>query len=81
MQFGVESALVGVAGGALGLLVAQFGLWSIRQRPDGYAQLARMSGAMLFATVVLAIVASVVAGLLPAWRACRVPPALHLKAQ
>ncbi|HET7562588.1 MAG TPA: ABC transporter permease [Rhodanobacteraceae bacterium] len=79
MQFGVESALIGVAGGLLGIGIAQLGLWSIRQRPDGYAQLAQMNVSMLLTTVVLAIVASVLAGLLPAWRACLVPPALQLK--
>jgi putative ABC transport system permease protein len=78
-QLGVESALIGVAGGALGLLVAQFGLWSIRQRPDDYAHLAQMDVPMLLGTLALAIAASVLAGLLPAWRACRVAPALQLK--
>jgi putative ABC transport system permease protein len=78
-QFGIESALIGVAGGLLGLGIAQLGLWSIRQRPDDYAHLASMDPAMLVGTVLLAIAASVVAGLLPAWRACRVPPALQLK--
>ena len=79
VQLGVESALVGVAGGVLGLLIAQVGLWSVRQRPDDYAQLARMDPGMLLGTLVLAIAASVLAGLLPAWRACRVPPALQMK--
>lgn len=80
-QLGVESLLIGAAGGMLGLLIAQFGLWSIRQRPDGYAHLAQMDVSMLVGTVVLAVIASVLAGLLPAWRACRVAPALHLKVQ
>jgi putative ABC transport system permease protein len=79
MQFGVESALIGVGGGLVGLGLAQLGLWSIRQRPEGYAQLAHMDASLLLVTVVLAIVASVLAGLLPAWRACLVPPALQLK--
>jgi len=79
VQFGIESALVGVAGGLLGLGISQIGLWSIRQRPDDYAHLASMDPSMLVVTVVLAIVASVLAGMLPAWRACRVPPALQLK--
>jgi putative ABC transport system permease protein len=79
VQFGIESALVGVVGGLLGLGIAQIGLWSIRQRPDDYAHLASMDPSMLVGTVVLAIVASVLAGMLPAWRACRVPPALQLK--
>ncbi|HEX5959740.1 MAG TPA: ABC transporter permease [Rhodanobacteraceae bacterium] len=78
-QFGVESAAIGVAGGLLGLVIAEIGLWSVRQRPDGYAHLANMDISMLVGTVVLAIVASVLAGLLPAWRACRVPPAMNLK--
>ncbi|HKZ11153.1 MAG TPA: ABC transporter permease [Rhodanobacteraceae bacterium] len=79
VQFGIESALVGVAGGLLGLGIAQIGLWSIRQRPDDYAHLASMDPSMLIGTVLLAIFASVLAGMLPAWRACRVPPALQLK--
>ncbi|HWG10445.1 MAG TPA: ABC transporter permease [Rhodanobacteraceae bacterium] len=79
VQLGIESALIGVAGGALGLLVAQLGLWSIRQRPDDYAHLAQMDVPMLLGTLALAVAASVLAGLLPAWRACRVAPALQLK--
>lgn len=78
VQFGMDSAAVGVAGGLLGLLIAQIGLWSIRERPDGYAQLAHMDLSMLACTVALAIIASVLAGVLPALRACKVPPALHL---
>lgn len=80
-QFGVESGVIGVTGGVLGLVIAQIGLWSVRQRPDGYAHLAQMDLSMLISTVLLAIVASVFAGLLPAWRACQVPPALQLKSQ
>ncbi|KRE88592.1 ABC transporter ATP-binding protein [Frateuria sp. Soil773] len=80
LQLGVESAVIGVAGGVLGLAIAQLGLWSVRQRPDDYAQLAQMDVPMLLGTFVLAIVASVLAGLLPALRVCRVAPALQLKA-
>jgi putative ABC transport system permease protein len=79
MQLGIESAMVGVAGGVLGLLIAQLGLWSVRRRPDDYAQLAQMDTSMLLGTVALAVGASVLAGLLPAWRACRVQPAMQLK--
>lgn len=78
-QFGVESAVIGIAGGVLGLAIAQLGLWSVRQRADEYARLAHMDASMLFGTLALAVIASVLAGLLPAWRACRVPPALQLK--
>jgi len=79
VQFGIESALIGLAGGALGLGVAEIGLWSIRQRPDDYAHMAQMDPSMLLGTFLLAVLASVLAGLLPAWRACRVAPALQLK--
>lgn len=80
LQFGIESAVIGLAGGVLGLGIAQLGLWSVRRRPDEYAHLAQMDGSMLIGTLVLAVLASVLAGLLPAWRACRVAPALQLKA-
>jgi len=79
VQLGIESALIGAAGGVLGLAIAQLGLWSIRQRPDDYARLAQMDVSMLLGTLALAVVASLLAGLLPAWRACHVPPALQLK--
>ncbi|WP_114239756.1 ABC transporter permease [Dyella sp. C9] len=81
LQLGVESSVIGLAGGLLGLLVALLGLWSVRQRPDGYAQLAHMDAGMLLATFALAVLAGVLAGLLPAWRACRIAPALQLKTQ
>jgi putative ABC transport system permease protein len=81
LQLGVESCVIGFAGGVLGLGIACVGLWSIRQRPDGYAQLAQMDISMLLGTFVLALFASVLAGLLPAWRACCIPPALQLKTQ
>jgi putative ABC transport system permease protein len=79
LQLGIESALIGLAGGLLGLLIAQLGLWEVRQRPDDYAHLVQMDVPMLLGTFALAIAASVMAGLLPAWRACRVVPALQLK--
>jgi putative ABC transport system permease protein len=79
LQLGMESAVIGLAGGMLGLAVAQLGLWSVRRRPDDYAQLATMDTSMLVGTFALAVAASVLAGLLPAWRACRVAPAMQLK--
>jgi putative ABC transport system permease protein len=81
LQLGVESSVIGLTGGVLGLVLAELGLWSVRQRPDGYAQLAQMDLAMLAGTFALAVLASVLAGLLPAWRACRITPALQLKTQ
>ena len=78
-QFMVEAAVVGLAGGVLGLLFAELGLWGIRQQPAQYASLAHLDLAMFLFTFVVALAASLVAGLLPAWRACVVAPAPQLK--
>ncbi|QJD68931.1 FtsX-like permease family protein [Xanthomonas campestris pv. badrii] len=77
----VEAATIGLAGGILGLGLAMLGLWGVRQQPAQYADLATLDPTMLLATFALALIASVVAGLLPAWRACTIPPAIQLKAQ
>jgi putative ABC transport system permease protein len=79
VQFGIEAILIGVAGGALGIAIAELGLWSVRQRPDDYARIAQMDVQMLMATVLLAIAAALLAGLLPAWRASRISPAIQIK--
>jgi putative ABC transport system permease protein len=78
-QFMVEAALIGLAGGLLGLLFAELGLWAIRHQPAQYAALARLDVAMFVFTFVVAVLASLLAGLLPAWRACVVAPAPQLK--
>lgn len=80
-QFLVEAGMIGLVGGLAGLALAWLGLWAVRQQPAGYAELAHMDLPMLLTTFVLAIVASVLAGLLPAWRAMQVTPAIQLKSQ
>jgi putative ABC transport system permease protein len=77
----VEAGAVGLAGGILGLGLAWLGLWAVRQQPASYAELAHLDPVMLVTTFVLAIVASLLAGLLPAWSACQVAPAIQLKSQ
>ena len=78
-QLLIESGMIGLVGGVGGLLLALLGLWVVRRRAESYAALAQLDPQMLLATFVLAIVATLVAGLLPAWRACQVAPALQLK--
>jgi putative ABC transport system permease protein len=78
-QFMVESGMVGIAGGVLGLIFAELGLWAIRHQPAEYAKLAHLDVSMFFATFAIALIASLIAGLLPAWRACVVAPAPQLK--
>ena len=79
MQLLMESGVIGIAGGLGGLLLAYFGLWLVRQQPANYAPLAHLDGAMLAMTLVLAVVVSLLAGALPAWRACQITPALQLR--
>lgn len=79
-QFMVEAAIVGLAGGVIGLGMAELGLWGIRHQPAEYAALAHLDLGMFAFTFVVALVASLLAGVLPAWRACAVAPAPQLKA-
>ncbi|MET1023028.1 MAG: FtsX-like permease family protein, partial [Pseudoxanthomonas sp.] len=80
-QYLVESGIVGLSGGALGLLLALLGLAVVRLQPADYASLAHMDAPMLLATFVLALLSSLLAGALPAWRAMQVTPAIQLKSQ
>ncbi|WP_266170803.1 ABC transporter permease [Dyella subtropica] len=78
-QLLIESGVIGLVGGVGGLLLALLGLWLVRRQPAAYAALAHLDLAMLVATFLLALGASLLAGLLPAWRACQIAPALQLK--
>ena len=77
----VEAGTVGLAGGIAGLALAWLGLWAVRQQPASYAELAHLDPWMLLMTFALAVAASVLAGLVPAWQAMQVTPAMQLKSQ
>lgn len=77
----VEAGTIGVAGGIAGVGLALLGLWAVRQQPVDYAALAHMDAPMLLATLAMALGASLLAGVLPAWRAMQVTPAIQLKSQ
>ncbi len=81
LQYLIEAGVIGVAGGVLGLGLAWLGLWAVRQQPTDYADLAHLNGTMLLMTFALSLIASLIAGLLPAWRACLIAPAIQLKSQ
>jgi len=78
----VESACIGVVGGVLGILLTLGGLSLIRQLQQGYMdRIASMDWLMMLAAIGLAILASLLAGLYPAWRISRTNPSIYLKTQ
>ncbi len=78
-QFLIESGVVGLTGGFLGLLLTGLGLLAVRALYTQYKSVAQLDWSMVVATILLAIVSAVLAGLYPTWRACRVQPAAQLK--
>jgi putative ABC transport system permease protein len=73
--------VVGLAGGVLGLLLAFGALALIGMQSKQMTAVAHMDWIMLAFTFVTSIVAAMLAGLLPTWRACQVTPAIQLKSQ
>lgn len=81
-QFTVESALIGVVGGVFGIGLTWLGLRGLELLfGDIVDNLVQLDWVMVASAVLLAIVASILAGLYPALRACNVQPAGQLKAQ
>jgi putative ABC transport system permease protein len=74
-----EAGVIGLLGGALGLLLTVLGLWLMRRQPVEYADLVTLNVPMFLLTFVLALVTALFAGAFPALRASRIPPALQLK--
>ncbi len=75
----VEAGLIGLLGGAGGLLLTLLGLWLVRSQPIEYADLVHLDTTMFLITFALAVAASLLAGVLPALRASRMAPSLQLK--
>lgn len=79
-QYLVEAGAVGLAGGVLGLLFTAAGVAGVGVlfRPQ-IAKLAHLDLSLVGLTLLLAIVATVLAAFYPAWRAAHVQPAWQLK--
>ncbi|MGH8126086.1 MAG: ABC transporter permease [Rhodanobacteraceae bacterium] len=79
-QFMIEAGMVGLAGGVLGLVLTWLGIaggdWVL---PRDIARLAHLDVSLLFITLGVAIVATMLAGLYPTMRAASVQPAWQLK--
>jgi len=89
VQHLVEVAMVSALGALLGLLLAILGLAAVHHmysaahlgRPGGYQELTHFDAVGVLWAIVLAIAATLAAGLYPAWRVGRLPPAAYLKSQ
>jgi len=78
----IETGVVGLAGGILGLLLTALGLWAARSLlTKEFVALAHLDWADTGLAVLLAVGATLLAGLYPTWRAAHVQPAWQLKAQ
>jgi putative ABC transport system permease protein len=76
----IETALVGIAGGLLGLLLTDLGLGLLRSLVSEESRsVLHLDAVDVGLALILAVVATVVAGVYPTWRAARIQPALQLK--
>ena len=80
-QYLTEAGVIGLVGAAVGVGLTFAALAFIRSFDEDIALITRVDGSMLATAIVLSIAASLLAGLLPTWRACQVVPALQLKSQ
>ncbi|HME38720.1 MAG TPA: ABC transporter permease [Steroidobacteraceae bacterium] len=78
----IETGVVGLAGGLCGLILTALGLWAARSLlAKEFVALAHLDWVDTGMAVLLAVAATVLAGLYPTWRAAHVQPAWQLKAQ
>ncbi|GAA6170643.1 ABC transporter permease [Colwellia sp. KU-HH00111] len=77
----VEVGVLGLIGGLLGLVFAYLGLTLLKNNFDGFDFVATMDMTMFFAAPVIAVSATVLAGIYPAWRVCTTLPSIYLKTQ
>jgi putative ABC transport system permease protein len=79
-QFLVEASVVGAAGGVLGVLLTGLGMYGTGLVfAPAIAKLAQLDLPLVGLTLLVAVVAIVLAALYPTWRAARVQPAWQLK--
>ncbi len=77
----IEVGTLGAAGGLAGLGLAWLSLKGIQQLFPGFEHLARLDLTLAGIAIISAVLATIVAGLYPAWRVCRVAPGAYLRLQ
>lgn len=79
-QYLIEAGTVGLAGGVLGLLFTAGGVAGVGVLfPPQIAKLAHLDLSLVGLTLLVAVIATVLAAFYPAWRAAHVQPAWQLK--
>lgn len=89
IQHLIEVGVVSAAGALLSIPLSWLGMWGLRvlyatsdfDQPDGPPDLTHIDVTSVSAAVLLAVAATLIAGLYPAWRAGRINPAAYLKSQ
>lgn len=74
-----EAFIVGVTGALVGLLLSLGGLAAVRTLYSNYENVAVFNGFTVVAAILLALVATLFSGFLPAWRISHAAPAQYLK--
>jgi putative ABC transport system permease protein len=77
----VEVGIIGLTGGLAGLGLVLLGLQGIDYLYDTPPGLAELDWVMAATAIGVSIASGVAAGIYPAWRVCRIPPATQLKTQ
>lgn len=77
----VEVALIGFAGGVLGLLLSAGGLQLVKKLQRGYEHLVHLDLSLMAMAIGIAVASAILAGLYPTWRVCQLAPATYLKTQ
>jgi putative ABC transport system permease protein len=78
-QHMLEAGILGLAGGLLSLPLTCLGLYIVRMQPVAYAGAAHLNLPALVFLVALSLIVAIVVGILPAWQACQISPALQIK--
>lgn len=82
VQHMIESGMIGLGGGVLGIGLTWLGLRGIEMLFGEFVEnLVGLNWVMILTAIGLAIVSALLAGLYPTWRACRIAPASQLKLQ
>jgi len=83
IQHVIEAGFIGLLGGLLGLGVAALGLAGVKVLLGDLmvTDWIQLNTTVVATTIALAVVATILAGMYPIWRACNISPSRHLKTQ